>query len=147
MKRLSGNRGCQEGDVALKSQGKFRAASIALVTSAGILLPGFRITSAALLQQSSQHIGQKGEAAIRTRTAGTPVAHNGKGPHLLYLKMFSQHDGGGGCITKSLLVVAMTSWRRQEDRQTQRKKRVPCTLKRIWDRKVIGSPLCRTRTL
>ncbi|MHB1629406.1 MAG: WD40/YVTN/BNR-like repeat-containing protein [Bacilli bacterium] len=93
----------------MKSKGKFRTASIALVTSAGIVLPGCGITSAASLQQSSQHIVQKGVAAIRTRTAATPAAHNGKGPHLLYLKMFNQNDGWG--VYYRAVLHTVNGWR------------------------------------
>ncbi len=93
----------------MKSKGMFRAASIALVTSVGIMLLGCGVTSADSLQQPSQHIVQKGKAAIRIRTAGTPSAHNGKGPHLLHLKMFSQHDGWG--VYYRAVLHTVNGWR------------------------------------
>ena len=93
----------------MKSKGMFRAGSVVLVASAVIMLSGCGVASAASSQQNGQHATQKGRAVARTRTAGTPSMHNGKGPHLLYLKMFSQHDGWG--VHYGTVLHTVDGWR------------------------------------
>lgn len=93
----------------MKSQGMFRAGSVALTVSMAIMLSGCGVTSAASLQQTGQHITQKEKTAIRTRTVASPSTHNGKGPHLLYLKMFGQHDGWG--VYYRAVLHTVNGWR------------------------------------
>ncbi len=61
----------------MKSQGKFRAVSVALVASMAILSSGCGITSAASSREADQHVTQKGKAAIRTRTVASPSTYKG----------------------------------------------------------------------